>query len=333
MDSPASRASGDPIPAPTDSTSGSSAGSSTEAASPELRDPVAPTGGATPEDPFADELPLGEAQSDGREPEGGAAPEADPATEAEDPLAQPVPLTEAAFLAGVSVQALRQRIKRGTLEGSEALDARGQRVAGVAPTELVRAFPARAAFVQGAIQSKLAAGDPTGGGGVGSAAASAGSLGAGSLSAGSPSVGDGGLQAGRSRVQPAPEDIGRPRHSRDTEADLQNGGMAEPLDRPVVPVRMGPEPGGSAWEISPWSIGLVVALASVAVAGLLTGAREARAANRTLEMTRARETELLETLRRVQDERNAALDELERLGVQFEPRPEAPSGAPADDGS
>lgn len=175
---------------------------------------------------------------------------------------QAIPLNDAAFLAGVSVQALRQRIKRGTLLGAEVIDNRGQRVAGVQLSSLRVAFPNLDLSGLGAMRSNVLVDEAW-----------------------------------------------------DLEADLERGGMAPGGEQDAsAPVqRVFEDRQVSEWRVSPWSIGLVVALAAVAMAGLMTGAKEARAATRSLENAQERESMLMEQLRNIRSERNEVREELKAL--------------------
>lgn len=175
---------------------------------------------------------------------------------------QAIPLNDAAFLAGVSVQALRQRIKRGTLLGAEVIDNRGQRVAGVQLSSLRVAFPNLDLSGLGAMRSNVLVDEAW-----------------------------------------------------DLEADLERGGMAPGGEQDAsAPVqRVFEDRQVSEWRVSPWSIGLVVALAAVALAGLMTGAKEARAATRSLENAQERESMLMEQLRNIRSERNEVREELKAL--------------------
>ncbi|MFT7543046.1 MAG: putative nucleic acid-binding Zn-ribbon protein, partial [Gammaproteobacteria bacterium] len=53
--------------------------------------------------------------------------------------------------------------------------------------------------------------------------------------------------------------------------------------------------------------------AAVALAGLMTGAKEARAATRSLENAQERESMLMEQLRNIRSERNEVREELKAL--------------------
>ena len=104
----------------------------------------------------------------------------------------------------------------------------------------------------------------------------------------------------------------------DPEADLERGGMAPgaPARWRTVTERGAPTDDG--WRFSLWTVALIVALASVAVAGLLTGARRAHAADRLLDAAQERHNELILQLQTVIEERDTAREDLRAALRQLE---------------